>query len=130
MPGEQAKHAVFDKLRRVLAPFAGQLVIATDEPEHFPLNTLHIMTNQQPLFFGAVQVKKRYVSFHLMPVYAFPDLLDDLDERLRKRMHVKSCFNFTTIDDATLDQLHDLTRRSFERYQREDLLGSERKQAS
>ncbi len=130
MPGEQDKNSVFDKLRRVFAPFAGQLVIATDEPEHFSLNTLHIMANQQPLFFGAVQVKQRYVSFHPMPVYAFSDLLDDLDERLRKRMHGKSCFNFTAIDETTLHLLHDLTRRGFERYQREGLLGSERKQAS
>jgi hypothetical protein len=80
------------------------------------------MKNKQPLFFGAVQIKKRYVSYHLMPVYSYPDLLTGVDEELKKRMQGKSCFNFTKIDDATVAAIADLTRQGFTRYEREGLI--------
>ena len=44
----------------------------------------------RPLFAAAVQIKKSYVSFHLMPVYANPALLDSLSPALRKRMQGKA----------------------------------------
>lgn len=30
--------------------------------------------------FGLVRIEKNDVSYHLMPVYMYPDLLDDLPE--------------------------------------------------
>jgi hypothetical protein len=132
MPSDEADHnrnsnsnnfaVVFDRLKAVMAPYADRLVIVTDEPDHFYLNTSHVMKNKQPLFFGAVQIKKRYVSYHLMPVYSFPDLLADVDDGLKKRMQGKSCFNFTSVDDATVAAIADLTARGFNRYEREGLL--------
>jgi hypothetical protein len=71
------------------------------------------------MFFGAVQIKKNYVSFYLMPVYVFPELLKSISPALKKRMQGKSCFNFTAIDDAMVDELGELTKQGFERYQRE-----------
>jgi hypothetical protein len=114
--------AVFDRLKAIMAPYADRLIVVTDEPDHFYLNTSHVMKNKQPLFFGAVQIKKRYVSYHLMPVYSFPDLLTGVDEELKKRMQGKSCFNFTKIDDATVAAIADLTRQGFTRYEREGLI--------
>jgi hypothetical protein len=52
-----------------------------------------------------------------MPVYAWPDLLEDASPELRKRMQGKSCFNFTTVDEALLAELAELTRRAFRRMQ-------------
>ncbi len=69
-----------------------------------------------------MHVKKRYVSYHLMPVYAFPDLLDGASPRLRKRMQGKSCFNFTRLDDEMVAELGAVTVSGIERYQREGLL--------
>ncbi len=71
------------------------------------------------MFFGAAQVKKRYVSFYLMPVYAFPDLLKGISPALKKRMQGKACFNFTTIDDEMLAELAALTAKGFARYEKE-----------
>jgi hypothetical protein len=67
------------------------------------------------LFFGKVEIGKRYVGFHLMPVYMHPDLLDGVSPELRKRMQGKSCFNFTRTDPALLAELSDLTARSVAR---------------
>jgi hypothetical protein len=130
MPSDEADHnrnsnnfaVVFDRLKAVMVPYADRLVVVTDEPDHFYLNTSHVMKNKQPLFFGAVQIKKRYVSYHLMPVYSFPDLLTDIDDAMKKRMQGKSCFNFTSVDDATVAAIADLTARGFNRYEREGLL--------
>ena len=87
-----------------------------DESGDYMLNTRHIMKNTQPLFFGAVQIKKNYVSYHLMPVYVFPELVQDISPQLRKRMHGKSCFSFTTADDVLFDEIAALTEQGYEKY--------------
>lgn len=109
---------VFAALRAVMHPFADRLVVVKDEPGHFYLDTAHVQKNNKPLFFGAVQRKKRYVSYHLMPVYVKPVLLDSLSPELRARMQGKSCFNFTTVDDSLLEELAALTRAGFEEFER------------
>jgi hypothetical protein len=43
-----------------------------------------------------------YVSFYLMPVYMYPDLVDGISLELTKRKQGKSCFNFETVDDHLL----------------------------
>ena len=77
------------------------------------------MKNGKPLFFGAVQIRKRYVSFHLMPVYVNPDLLTDAGPALLKRMHGKSCFNFTKIEPNLFEELATLTQSGFDDYGKE-----------
>jgi hypothetical protein len=78
-------HEVFGQLRPILAAYELAMAVKHDEPDAYYLDTRHMMKNGQPLFFASVAVKKNYVSFHLMPVYAFPDLLDDIGE-LKTRM--------------------------------------------
>ena len=107
---------VFEQLKHILKPYAGDLVVVKDAPDDYYLNTAHIMKNKKPLFFGAVQIKKRYVSFHLMPVYVFPDLLDGLSDKLIKRMQGKSYFNFTQVDEALFSALSELTNKGYQRY--------------
>jgi hypothetical protein len=74
------------------------------------------------VFFGAVKIGKRYVGFHLMPVYAYPDLLDGISPELRQRMQDKSCFNFTKPDDTLFAELERLTAPGFRRFQAEGAL--------
>ena len=85
------------------------LILVHDEDDNYYLNTSFVMKNKQPLFFGAVQIKKNYVSYHLMPVYVSPELLNDMTPALRKRMQGKSCFNFKTVDEPLFVELADLT---------------------
>src|SRR5690349_21367020 len=93
---------VFARLKSLLKPYAPALVVTTDTPDAYYLNTHYSERYQKEVFFGAVHIKKNYVSYYLMPVYMFPDLLADLSPRLRKRMQGKSCFNFTTIEEDLL----------------------------
>jgi hypothetical protein len=62
--------------------------------------------------FGAVEIKKRYVSYHLMPLYLAPEGALTVSEQLRRRKQGKACFNFTRVDEDLFAELSDLTRRS------------------
>jgi hypothetical protein len=121
MSFEKSAGAVFERLRAVLREHAPGLVVKADEPGNYYLNVPAGATQKKELFFGAAQVKKSYVSYHLMPVYMYPDLLDDVSPELRARMQGKSCFNFRTLDDDQLRELAGLTSRSLERLRAEAL---------
>jgi hypothetical protein len=62
------------------------------------------------------------VSYHLMPVYAYPELLETISPTLKKRMQGKSCFNFTKTDTKTLKELEDLTQKGFEAFKKANLV--------
>lgn len=106
---------VFRRLRSILEPYAGHMNVTSDDDAIYSLDTRHTMDNGHPLFFGSAQIRKNYVSFHIMPVYVFPELLEDIGD-LRKRMQGKSCFNFTSLDDGQAAALVELVRRGYERY--------------
>ena len=113
---------IFDHLKNILMNYAQDMVVAINEPDHFYLNTHHIMKNKKPMYFASVKVNKNYVSFHLMPVYVFPELLDKVSPELKKRMQGKSCFNFKKFDDALFIELTDLTRAGFHKFEQADYL--------
>jgi hypothetical protein len=74
------------------------------------------------VWFAGLKIGKAYVSYHLMTVYMFPDLLKGLSPALKKRMQGKSCFNFTAVDEALFKELAQLTAAGYERFRREGLL--------
>jgi hypothetical protein len=109
---------VFSSLRAIMAPYARELDCTVDGDDEFSLDTKHVMKNGKPLWFGGVQVKKRYVSYHLMPVYVDPGLLETISPDLKKRMQGKSCFNFTSVEPSLVDELAALTAEGFKAYRR------------
>ncbi|MDH4386124.1 MAG: hypothetical protein QE280_11870 [Caulobacter sp.] len=78
-------------------------------------NPLH---PKQPLWFGGVRPGKAYVSYHLMPVYSHPALLEGISPALRRRMQGKSCFNFKKPDPDLMAELEALTAAAAELYAR------------
>lgn len=110
------KTAVFQELKDILSSYSQYLELVTDDEVSYYLNTHHIMKNKKPMFFGAVQIKKNYVSYHLMPVYVDSSLLDNISDALKKRMQGKSCFNFTSVDKELFSQLALLTEAGYQSY--------------
>ncbi|NNF16913.1 MAG: hypothetical protein HKN70_09195 [Gammaproteobacteria bacterium] len=108
---------VFAELKKILARYSSRLVCDRDDDHGYLLNTAYVMKNKKPLFFASVIINKNYVSYHLMPVYVYPELLEQLSVPLRQRMQGKSCFNFKVTDKKLFKELQDLTARGFERYQ-------------
>ncbi len=113
---------VFGQLRAILQPYADSLLVKQDGPDNYSLDAPYSEKYGKELFFGAVQIKKRYVSYHLMPLYVFPDLVDTLSPALKKRLHGKSCLNFTSLDETQTEELARLTQASFEQYREAGLL--------
>jgi hypothetical protein len=96
--------AVFDRIRPMFAAHEGRCVILHDESGRYYLGTHEVRAKDgYRTWFGGVEIKKSYVSAHLIPVYVHPDMLDDIDPSLRKRMQGKSCFNFRKADDPALE---------------------------
>lgn len=109
--------AVYAALRNILAPYAAGLAVKKDHEAEFYLDTQFLQKNKKPVFFGAVQIKKSYVSFHLMPVYLKPELVASASPALKARMHGKSCFNFSTLEPDLLQELTALTQAGYASYQ-------------
>ena len=123
---ERPFEATFTTLRKVLQPYEKTLLVAVDEPGRYQLSSRTQMDRiGRPLFVAAVQTKKRYVSFHLMPVYACPDLIKRLSPSLRNRMQGKSCFNFTSIEPSHARELSALTKKGIARFKNVKLPWSE-----
>ncbi len=117
-PSKPDFDAVYARLRDILrACERGGLKPHSDQSSGYELIGPMTPTSRgKDVWFGAVQIKKNYVSYYLMPVYAFPDLLADISPALKKRMQGKSCFNFTHLDEPLFQELAALTERGFERY--------------
>jgi hypothetical protein len=115
--------ATFEALKGILEPYGKHFSVKQDDAEQYYLEAAgHGQNYPDPLFFGAVQIKKRYVAFHLMPVYANPALLRGISDDLSKRMQGKSCFNFKKPEGALLQELSTLTARAFEDYQQRGIV--------
>jgi hypothetical protein len=122
MAKEKDFSQVFQDLKAVMQPYEKDLVLKKDEAANYYLNTHHKREDGYQGAFGGVEVKKNYVSYHLMPVYAYPELLADLSPALKKRMQGKSCFNFTKTDTETLKELRELTQKGFEEFRKAKLV--------
>ncbi len=110
--------AVEQRLRAILDPYRGRLRPAEQSgiPVLLGAPTAKYPEGQQ---FGGVRLGKRYVSFYLTPVYMWPALLDGMSPELRRRMQGKSCFNFTSVDEALMGELERLTAAGFDRFEAE-----------
>lgn len=108
---------VFESLKAILKKYEPKLQVVHNKPDNYYLHTPATDKNAKGDFFGAVQVKKSYVAFHLMPVYYHPGLLNNISKELKKHMQGKSCFNFKDTDTALFTELKKLTASSFEKYE-------------
>lgn len=110
----EAFRQTFARLRRVLAPYEKSFDVVADEPGRYFLASKSAKTKSgAAIWFGGVEIRKNYVSFHLIPIYATPKLLEAASPSLRKRMQGKSCFNFTAIDPAHVEELTAITKKGF-----------------
>jgi len=120
MPAKNDFVPVFEQLKSILKPYAEKLSLKADTADSYSLDGPYSEKWKKELFFGSAQIKKNYVSFYLMPVYMYPELLKDISPELRKRMQGKSCFNFRKAEPALFEELAALTRKGAERFEEEN----------
>ena len=109
--------AVHEKLKSILRKYEKGRLTGTDASGKYTLSgPPSEKAGERSLWFGAVMTQKRYVSYHLMPVYGCPELVEGLSPALKKRMQGKACFNFTTVDEPLFRELAALTDRGYKRF--------------
>lgn len=107
---------IFEQLKRILEPYAKNLTVKTDTPDTYYLDGPYSEKWKKELFFGSAQIKKNYVSFYLMPVYMYPELLEGISPELKKHMQGKSCFNFKMVEPDLFKELETLTDKGAEKF--------------
>jgi hypothetical protein len=118
----------FKVLRGILHRHARQLRVVVDEPRAYQVASPTLVDRTgKPLFVAAAQITRNYVSFHLMPVYAVPEIREAVSPALRKRMQGKGCFNFTTIDKAQVKELEALTTKGIRQFEKIELPWAKKK---
>ena len=113
---------IFNSLKKILMKYEKKLTVISDKPQNYNLNAGYDEKRKADIYFGGVVINKNYVSYHLMPVYVNPKLLDDISPELKKRMQGKSCFNFKSIDKNLFNELSILTEKGYEFYRKNEML--------
>ncbi len=120
MPTQNDFPIVFEQLKNILKPYEPKLTVTANTNNAYSLDGPYSEKWKKVIFFGAAQVKKNYVSFYLMPVYMYPELLRDISPELKKRMQGKSCFNFRKVEPDLFRELKDLTRKGVDKFKQEN----------
>jgi hypothetical protein len=107
--------AVFEQVKAIFIKHYGAIPVKHDEPGKFYVAIPNSPKFKKEMWVGGVEIKKNYVSVHLIPVYAFPELLADVPDALKKRMQGKSCFNFTKPDEVLLAEIDRLAAKGAEK---------------
>jgi len=121
MPIQNDFDGAFKGLRRLLKTRAPNLFVKLDAPGEYYLETKEPLWKGERLFVAAVKKNKNYVSFHLVTVYMYPDLLGKISPGLKKRMQGKGCFNFTAPDRVLFEELSDLVDAGFRAFKKRGL---------
>jgi hypothetical protein len=116
MPAQNEFPIVFEQLKKILKPYAKNYTVKADTAGSYYIDGPYSEKWKKDLFFGSAQVKKNYVSFYLMPVYMYPELLKGISPELKKRMQGKSCFNFKKVEPELFEELAELTKKGAERF--------------
>jgi hypothetical protein len=107
---------VFQRLRPILKRHVPPLVVTGDSAGDYILAVDFPTAPEPARYFGGVNIRRNYVSFYLMPVYADPALLAGASKELLARMQGKSCFNFSKVDETLFGELAALTDRALPAY--------------
>jgi hypothetical protein len=119
MPTNESFPIIFQHLKAILQPYAKALTITADTADSYSLDGPYSERWKKVVFFGSTVIKKNYVSFYLMPIYMYPDLLKDISPELKKHMQGKSCFNFKKVEPDLFEELAALTKAGVEKFRSE-----------
>ena len=104
--------AIQARLDRILDPYRALLEPATI----YNLPTIRRPGAKAHEWFAFVKPATNHVSFFLMPMVTWPDLLDGCSPALLGAHQAKSAFNFQSADEAVMADLERLVARAYERY--------------
>jgi hypothetical protein len=75
---------------------------------------------REEVYFAGVVIRKGYVAFYYMPVYAEPEIKAVFHPALLKLLKGKSCFHIKKLDDTLLEQIVDALAAGFKLYKQNE----------
>jgi hypothetical protein len=121
MDTTQDPNTVFKSLKDLLSPFAPPLVPKMDDASHYDLWSVKDLViegrKRKEVYFAGLIIRKGYVGFYFMPVYADTDLKAVFAPELLKLLKGKSCFHIKKLDPTLFDQIKSALQIGFEAYQ-------------
>ena len=109
---------IFDRLKKIFKKYEKELSVIVDNNKSYSLEGPFSEVFNRTLWFGAIEIKKNYVSYHLMPVYMYKNLSESVPENLKKRMQGKSCFNFKTYNEELFKEMEKFTDKCFKEFKK------------
>lgn len=110
--------SIFAALRPIFTLYESQMDVIADKPGKYYLVSRTMLHNKKPVWFGGLEIKKNYVSFHLVPVYMYAEVKNAVSPELMKRMPGKACMNFDKVPPpeivAELTRLTDMGAQFFQ----------------
>ena len=110
---ELKQQQTFELLKTIIESYEDEMDVVSNEPDKYYLNWPEIGKNGKPYFFACAQVRSNSIAFHLMPIYEYPKLLENISDELRRKLKGKSCFHFTKPDANLLAELAELVEQGF-----------------
>lgn len=107
---------IYDRLKKNLKKYEEKFTVLSNTNNNYSLEGTYSERFEKNLWFGGVEIRKNYVSYHLMPVYMYKELSQTVPESLKKRMQGKSCFNFNTYSEELFNEIEKFTDKCYKEF--------------
>jgi len=119
--GQPELTQIFSTLKDLLTSYAkGNYAPKADLPGQYELyynKEAEVNGKQLPeMPFCSLLIQKGYVGFYFFPIYADPQLKDELDPSLLKLLKGKTCFHIKALDSTLLDQITKALNTGYKAY--------------
>ena len=111
-PTPEELDAIETRLRAILAPYESKLETASI----YGIPTLRKPGAKAHDWFAFVKAEPKHVSFYLLPMLTYPELMADVSPALAKRRTGKSMLRFSAVDKPLFAELEGVVARAYERY--------------
>ncbi len=112
----------FDRIKFMFQKYVPPLSVMMDSKERYDLYShKEVELNgrrYKEIYFGSVILKPKYTGFYFMPMYIFPELLNEVPDALKKLQTGKSCFHIKKYDKEIFDSITLLMKSGFEMYKK------------
>ncbi|HPB25859.1 MAG TPA: hypothetical protein PLB59_08065 [Bacteroidales bacterium] len=112
----------FEKIKSMYQQFVPPLSIMMETSERYDLYSakeVEIKNRRyKEIYFGSVILKPKYTGFYFMPVYLFPEMLNEVPEILKKLQTGKSCFHIKKNDEQLFKAIEELMKAGFATYKK------------
>ncbi len=113
---------IFDRLRSMFQQFVPPLAVMMDTSERYDLYSAKEVEiknrSYKEIYFGSVILKPKYTGFYFMPIYLFPEMLNDIPKMLKKLQTGKSCFHIKKFDEEIFYAIENLMKAGFVIYKK------------